>query len=65
MKHLDMETNAQSPLKSWAEMAPQLVAVAAGRAPADLVIRNCIWVNVHSREAIPDSEIAIVGGRFA
>lgn len=65
MKHLDMETNAQSPLKSWAEMAPRLVAVAAGRAPADLVIRNCIWVNVHSREAIPDSDIAIVGGRFA
>ena len=53
------------PLKSWAEAAPRLVAVAAGRAHADLVIKNCQWVNVHSREVLPNSEIAIAEGRFA
>lgn len=53
------------PLKSWAELAPTLVAVAAGRASADLVITNCQWVNVHSREVLPNSQIAIVSGRFA
>lgn len=52
-------------LKSWAEMAPDLVDVAAGRKPADLVIRNCQWVNVHSGEIIPNSDIAVYGGRFA
>ena len=38
-----------SPMKSWQDSAPKLVAVAAGREPADLVVRNCRWVNVHSR----------------
>ena len=35
------------------------------RSPADLVITNCQWVNVHSREVLPDSQIAIADGRFA
>ncbi|WP_208351896.1 adenine deaminase [Pseudaestuariivita rosea] len=52
-------------IKSWAEVAPDLIAVAAGRAPADTVIRNGIWVNVHTRELLPNSDIAIVKGRFA
>jgi len=56
---------AISPLKSWADSAPRLVAVAAGRAPADLVIRGGQWVNVHSREVLPDHDIAIAEGRFA
>ncbi len=51
--------------KSWAETAPRLVAVAAGRAPADLVLRGGAWVNVHSREVIEGADIAIAAGRFA
>lgn len=46
-------------------MAADLIAVAARRAPADLVIRNCAWVNVHSREVIPGSDISVKAGRFA
>lgn len=49
----------------WSETAAELIAVAARRAPADLVIRNCAWVNVHSREVIPGADIAIKAGRFA
>ncbi|MBZ0128169.1 MAG: adenine deaminase [Rhodobacteraceae bacterium] len=60
-----METITPQPLKSWAECAPHLVGVAAGRQKADLVIRNCAWVNVHSREVIAGSDIAIASGRFA
>jgi adenine deaminase len=41
------------------------VAVAAGRMPADLVIRGGQWVNVHTREILPAHDIAIAGGRFA
>ncbi len=52
-------------LQSWSEVAAELIAVAAGRAHADMVIRDCIWVNVHSREAIPGCDIAIRSGRFA
>lgn len=49
----------------WNAMAPRLVDVATGRAPADLVVRNGRWVNVHSGEIIDGTDIAIVGGRFA
>ncbi len=52
-------------LKTWAECAPNLIAVAAGRAPADMLITNASWVNVHSREVIENSFIAIKDGRFA
>ncbi|MGO4916755.1 adenine deaminase [Pseudogemmobacter sp. W21_MBD1_M6] len=51
--------------KTWAQSAARLVAVAAGRAPADLVIRGGIWVNVQTREVLPDHDIAIADGRFA
>lgn len=54
-----------APLFAWPDVAAELVAVAARRAPADLVIRNCVWVNVHSREALPGSDVAIKSGRFA
>ena len=57
-----MERNT---LKTWAECAPRLVAVAAGRAAADTVIRKGRWVNVHTREILPDSDIAIAEGRIA
>ncbi len=52
-------------LRSWADCAPRLVAVAAGRAPADVVIRGGSWVNVHTREILPGHDIAIAEGRFA
>lgn len=52
-------------LKSWQELAVALINVAAGRAPADMVIKNGRWVNVHSGEIIPKTDIAITGGRFA
>ncbi|MFO1142323.1 MAG: adenine deaminase [Amaricoccus sp.] len=55
----------QNNLPAWQDVAAELIAVAARRAPADLVIRNCAWVNVHSREVIPGSDIAIKSGRFA
>jgi len=65
MSILDMEKSKPIPLKSWPDSAPRLVDVAAGRAPADLVIRNCQWVNVHSREVLPGTDLAIADGRFA
>lgn len=58
-----MKTKAAFP--TWAASASDLIAVAARRAPADLVIRNCVWVNVHSRETLPRSDIAVKAGRFA
>ena len=52
-------------LKPWQAVAPQLVDVAMGRQKADLVVRNGRWVNMHSGEVIPATDIAIVAGRFA
>lgn len=46
-------------------MATRLVDVATGRKPADLVVRNGRWVNVHSGEIIAGTDVAVVGGRFA
>lgn len=53
------------PLLSWADCAPRLVAVAAGRAAADLVIRGGTLVNVQSRECLPGWQVAVAEGRFA
>ena len=50
---------------SWADVAPTLVSVAAGRTPADTVVKGGVWVNVHSRECLPDHDIAIAKGRIA
>ncbi|OOG69105.1 adenine deaminase [Sinorhizobium sp. A49] len=52
-------------LQSWSRTAPELVDVAMGRTPADLVIRNGKWVNVYSGEIIPHTDIAVKAGRFA
>ncbi len=49
----------------WHEVAPLLVDVSMGRKPADLVVRNGRWVNVHSGEIIAGTDLAIVAGRFA
>lgn len=51
-------------IKSWAETAHHLVAVAAGRAEADLVIRGVKFVNVQSREVL-DWQVAVAEGRVA
>jgi len=52
-------------IKSWSETAPQLVAVAAGRATADLVITGGKLVNVQSREILEGWQVAVSAGRFA
>ena len=53
------------PIPPWSQSAPQLVDVAMGRRPADLVVRNGRWVNVHSGEIIAGTDFAVVAGRFA
>jgi adenine deaminase len=50
---------------TWADSAPRLVAVAAGRAPANTVIRGGRLVNVQSREILDGWQVAIAEGRFA
>ena len=52
-------------LKTWTEAQARLVEVAAGRAPADMVIRGGAWVNVHTREVVAGCDIAIADGRIA
>ena len=52
-------------LSSWADSASHLVAVAAGRAVADLVIRGGKLVNVQSREVLDGWQVAVAAGRFA
>ena len=55
----------QSSFKSWADSAARLVAIAAGREPADLVLRNLKLVNVQSREILDGWQVAVADGRFA
>jgi adenine deaminase len=52
-------------LKSWPDAAPLLIDVAMGRVPAETVIRDGRWVNVHSGEIVAGTDVAIAGGRFA
>ena len=56
---------AKGEFASWADSAADLVAVAAGRSPADLVVQNSRLVNVQSREVLEDWDIAVARGRFA
>ncbi|MCI0397623.1 MAG: adenine deaminase [Chloroflexi bacterium] len=49
----------------WYRVSQTLVDVAMGRRPADLVIRNGRWVNVHSGEIIPNTDVAVARGRIA
>jgi len=55
----------QTSFPAWPDVAAELVNVAAGRSPADMIITGGIWVNVHTREALPDHDIAITRGRIA
>ncbi len=52
-------------VKPWHEVAPKLSRVALGQCPADLVVTDVQWVNVQSREILPNSDLAIAEGRFA
>ncbi|WP_187429124.1 Adenine deaminase [Roseobacter fucihabitans] len=52
-------------IPTWPDSAPQLIAVATGRAPADTVIQGGKWVNVHTREILDNHDIAIIAGRIA
>ncbi|WP_185983185.1 adenine deaminase [Aureimonas mangrovi] len=52
-------------VQPFEDVAPALVDVAMGRTPADLVIRGARWVNVHSGEIVPGTDIAVKAGRFA
>ncbi len=51
--------------RPWHEVATRLVDVAAGREPAELVIRNGRWVNVLTREVVAGIDIAVCSGRIA
>jgi adenine deaminase len=51
--------------QAWHEVARNLVDVAMGRQAADLVIKNGRWVNVHSGEIIPNTDVAVCGSRIA
>ncbi|WP_374687788.1 adenine deaminase [Promineifilum sp.] len=50
---------------TWSQLTQTLVAVAMGRQPADLVICDGRWVNVHSGEIIPHTDVAVTRGRIA
>lgn len=49
----------------WSRTTRQLVDVAMGRRPADLLIRAGRWVCVQSGEIIPESDVAVAAGRVA
>ena len=49
----------------WRKNSRLLTDCAMGRQPADLVVRDGIWVCVQTGELIPHTDIAIVDGRIA
>jgi len=52
-------------MRSYAEISHELVDVAMGRLPADMVIREGLWVCVQSGEIVPGTDVAIKSGRIA
>ncbi|MFW8633805.1 adenine deaminase [Cribrihabitans pelagius] len=52
-------------IPSWPDSAQKLIDTAAGRTPAEMVIRQGAWVNVHTREVLEGHDIAITEGRIA
>ena len=54
-----------NPFPSWPDVATDLVATAAGRAPADLVLRGGRIVLVQTREVMDGWQVALRHGRFA
>lgn len=57
-----INTFCKTPL--W-ECHGTLVKVAQGIEPADLVIRDCRWINVNTAEVIEGTDIAVAAGRIA
>ena len=51
--------------QEWIRWRKMLIAVAMGRQPADLVIRNGRWVSVQSGEILPGTDVAVKEGRIA
>jgi adenine deaminase len=49
----------------WHQVTKDLVDVAMGRKPATMVIKNGRWVNVHSGEIIPNTDVAVWHSRIA
>lgn len=47
------------------KVSQQLVDVAMGRRPADLVILGARLLNVHTAEILEDTDVAVTGGRIA
>jgi adenine deaminase len=60
-----MEQRHIPPFPAWADVASDLVATAAGRAPADLVLKNARVVLVQTREVMAGWQVAVRHGRFA
>jgi len=58
-------SHAARSLSDLGRLCPRRVAVAAGRAAADLVIKGGTLVNVQSREVLPGWQVAVAEGRFA
>lgn len=52
-------------IEPWHEVSKALVDVAMGRRPADLVIKDGRWVNVHSGEILAHTDVAVLAGRIA
>src|SRR3954470_15601650 len=53
------------PRRPLSELTRELTAVAMGREPAELVIRNGRLVNVHTREVLDGADVAVAHGRVA
>lgn len=51
--------------KTWSEITRELVDVAMGRTPADLVLQNGRWVCVQSGEVLEGYSVAVKGERIA
>ena len=49
-------------MPSSTQLTSNLIDVAMGRKPADLVLREGTWVCVQSGEFVPDTDIAIKDG---
>ena len=60
-----MTIASQKAFPTWADSARALVDTAAGRVPAEVIIKSGTWVNVHTREVLPGHDIAITKGRIA
>ncbi len=52
-------------ISEWSDLTRGLAAVAAGRSPADLVIRGGRWVCVQSGEILEGRDVAVKGARIA